>query len=110
MIDEEKLIDDIEVLPFIHGRYDHKNANIDFISGVETMYEMVMNKIKEQPKISKWIKCSELPEHSNEVLIFNGKSYSVGYYDGKSWVNAIHPVEWQEINHEHRQSDQKLYQ
>lgn len=47
-----------------------------------------------------WIPCSEPPKHNNEVLIFNGKSYSVGYYDGKSWVNAIHPVEWQEIRHE----------
>ena len=48
----------------------------------------------------KWNPCSEPPKHSNEVLIFNGKSYSVGYYDGKTWVNAIHPVEWQEIRRE----------
>ena len=47
-----------------------------------------------------WIPCSEPPKHNNEVLIFNGKSYSVGYYDGKTWVNTIHPVEWQEIKHE----------
>ena len=47
-----------------------------------------------------WIPCSEPPKHDREVLIFNGKSYSVGYYDGKTWVNAIHPVEWQEIRHE----------
>ncbi len=47
-----------------------------------------------------WIPCSEPPKHDKEVLIFNGKSYSVGYYDGKTWVNAIHPVEWQEIQHE----------
>lgn len=47
-----------------------------------------------------WIPCSEPPKHNKEVLIFNGKSYSVGYYDGKTWVNAIHPVEWQEIRHE----------
>lgn len=47
-----------------------------------------------------WIPCSEPPKHNNEVLIFNGKSYSVGYYDGKTWVNTIHPVEWQEIQHE----------
>ena len=40
-----------------------------------------------------WIPCSEPPKHNNEVLIFNGKSYSVGYYNGKAWVNAIHPVE-----------------
>lgn len=47
-----------------------------------------------------WIACSEPPKHTNEVLIFNGKSYSVGYYDGKTWINAIHPIEWQEIRHE----------
>lgn len=47
----------------------------------------------------KWILCSNPLSHTNEVLIFNGKSYSVGYYDGKEWINAIHPVEWQEINH-----------
>lgn len=46
-----------------------------------------------------WIPCSDPPKHTNEVLVFNGKSYSVGYYDGKTWVNAIHPVEWQEIRH-----------
>ena len=47
-----------------------------------------------------WIPCSEPPKDDREVLIFNGKSYSVGYYDGKTWINAIHPVEWQEIRHE----------
>lgn len=47
----------------------------------------------------KWISCSNPPNHTKEVLIFNGKSYSVGYYDGNEWVNAIHPVEWQEITH-----------
>lgn len=26
-----------------------------------------------------WIPCSNPPKHTNEVLIFNGKSYSVGY-------------------------------
>lgn len=55
---------------------------------------------KSQPKIGGWIPCSEPPKHDKEVLIFNGKSYSVGYYDGKTWVNVIHPVEWQEIQHE----------
>lgn len=50
-------------------------------------------------KIGGWIPCSDPPKHNKEVLIFNGKSYSVGYYDGKTWVNAIHPVEWQEIQH-----------
>ena len=62
--------------------------------------EVVERLIKSQPKIGGWIPCSEPPKHDKEVLIFNGKSYSVGYYDGKAWVNAIHPVEWQEIQHE----------
>lgn len=53
----------------------------------------------ENINMGKWISCSNPPSHTEEVLIFNGKSYSVGYYDGKGWVNAIHPVEWQEINH-----------
>lgn len=44
-----------------------------------------------------WIPADELPKDSKEVLIFNGKSYSVGYYDGKEWVNAIHPVKWKSI-------------
>ena len=47
-----------------------------------------------------WIPCSEPPKDDREVLIFNGKSYSVGHYNGKTWINAIHPVEWQEIRHE----------
>lgn len=44
-----------------------------------------------------WIPADEPPKDSKEVLIFNGKSYSVGYYDGKEWVNAIHPVKWKPI-------------
>lgn len=47
-----------------------------------------------------WIPCSDPPKHTNEVLIFKGESYSVGYYDKGTWINAIHPVEWQEIRHE----------
>lgn len=62
--------------------------------------EVVERLIKSQPQIGGWIPCSEPPKHDKEVLIFNGKSYSVGYYDGKAWVNAIHPVEWQEIQRE----------
>lgn len=62
--------------------------------------EVVENLINSQPKIGGWIPCSEPPKHNREVLIFNGKLYSVGYYDGKTWVNAIHPVEWQEIRHD----------
>lgn len=103
MIDEKKLYDDVKenCYPMIQ-----KNNSIE--NG------MTLNGIKqcidEQSKIGEWVPCSEPPKHPNEVLIFNGKSYSVGYYDGKTWVNTIHPVEWQEINHEPKQSDQKFYQ
>ena len=48
MIDEKRLIEEIEKLPFIHGRYDKKNANPHFINGVESMYEMIINLIKSQ--------------------------------------------------------------
>lgn len=58
-----------------------------------------MDIVEKHSEIGGWIPCSEPPKHNREVLIFNGKSYSVGYYDGKTWVNAIHPVEWQEIRH-----------
>lgn len=67
MIDEKILIEEIEKLPFIHGRYDKKNANPHFISGVESMYEMIINLIKSQPKADSRISCSEkLPPDSDE--------------------------------------------
>lgn len=65
----------------------------------DTIEELSSKLETENMYSSKWIPCSNPPSHANEVLIFNGKSYSVGYYDGRTWVNAIHPVEWQEINH-----------
>lgn len=69
MIDEKKLIADMEKLPFIHGRYDKKNANPHFISGVESMYEMIKELIKSQPKVGEWIPCSErLPEVGEYIL------------------------------------------
>lgn len=77
MIDEKKLIADMEKLPFIHGRYDKKNANPHFISGVESMYEMIKELIKSQPKVGEWIPCSErLPGEEAEQYIrdvYNGK-------------------------------------
>ena len=72
MIDEKKLIEELEKKPFIHGRYDHKNGNIDFISGIETWHEMVMHEIENAPKVGEWIPCSErLPEEGKVLLTIN---------------------------------------
>lgn len=97
MIDEKKLIDTLR--PY-YDKVLHQNISDDEKLAKHDMLSDVMVEIKGQPKIGGWIPCSEPPKHNREVLIFNGKSYSVGYYDGKAWVNAIHPVEWQEIQHE----------
>lgn len=51
MIDEKKLVEDIEELPLIHGRYDHENGNIDFIDGCSVMYRTILNLIENQPKL-----------------------------------------------------------
>lgn len=59
MIDEKKLIEELESMPYIHGRYDHENGNADFINGIETWHEMVLQKIKSQPKIGCWIPVAE---------------------------------------------------
>lgn len=56
MIDEKELIRDMNNLPFINEKYDHEHANIHFINGIETMYEMVINKINEQPKLNAELK------------------------------------------------------
>ncbi len=95
MIDEKKLIADMEKLPFIHGRYDKKNANPHFISGVESMYEMIKELIKSQPKVGEWIPCSErLPENAKHKGAFCPKyqvktKYGIteGWYnlDTESW-------------------------
>lgn len=70
MIDEKKLIADMEKLPFIHGRYDKKNANSHFINGTESMYEMIKELIERQPQIGEWIPCSErLPEKTSSYLV-----------------------------------------
>ncbi len=83
----------------------YSSYNLDFVfDWLEECFEIVNQAADTIEQSSEgcggWIPCSEPPKHTNEVLIFNGKSYSVGYYDGKTWVNAIHPVEWQEIRHE----------
>lgn len=90
MIDEAKLID----------KFGKKQDKVVLCSeSWETLLSYVKRFIKEQPKTDDWIPCSEPSKHTNEVLIFNEKSYSVGYYDGKIWRNAIYPVKWQEIHH-----------
>lgn len=75
MIDEKKLIEELEAMPLIRGNYDNENANHHFINGVESWHEIVMNKIKEQPKIGvpdicfgKWIPIEE--EELPEVEVF----------------------------------------
>ncbi len=86
MIDEKKLIEQIRTngIPG-EGFSDWEREN------------MVVNIINSQPKIGGWIPCIEPPKDDKQVLIFNGKSYSVGYYDGKTWVNATHPIKWKPI-------------
>ncbi len=81
MIDEKKLIERISGTP-----------------ALSKVMNGLIRIIDSQPKIGEWILCSEPPKDDKEVLIFNGKTYSVGYYDGKTWVNAIHPIKWREIN------------
>ena len=106
MIDEKKLIEHLETLTEFERKKSQESAEIGAFDMAtcyghgEYCYKNAINAAEEQPKIGGWIPCSEPPKHDKEVLIFNGKSYSVGYYDGKAWVNAIHPVEWQEIQHE----------
>lgn len=73
---------------------------IDIMREAADTIETLVSKLEaESIERGKWTPCCDPPKHDREVLIFNGKSYSVGYYDGKEWINAIHPVEWQEINH-----------
>lgn len=89
-----------------HGQI-HKHNNrytVNLLNQAADTIESLSAKLADMERSAEdyggWIPCSEPPKHDKEVLIFNGKSYSVGYYDGKAWVNAIHPVEWQEIQHE----------
>ena len=106
MIDEKRLIEEMEKLPFIHGRYDKKNANPHFINGVESMYEMIINLIKSQPKVDGWISCNEkFPPDSDEELLYfaqcKGPHYDheapivvdiVSYLNGE-WYNGLGSVE-----------------
>lgn len=65
----------------------------DVAIGINVVKEIIEN----FPQIDRWFPCNQPPNNDREVLIFNGKSYSVGYYDGKTWVNAIHPLKWKDI-------------
>lgn len=82
MIDEKKLIEELEQMPYIHGRYDHEHADHNFILGVESWHEIVMNQINEQPKLGEWIPCSErLPEDDRCVLVTLVYTYESDYKD-----------------------------
>lgn len=47
MISKKKLLEELEQLPFIKGRYDKVHANPSFIAGCESMYELIVDRIKE---------------------------------------------------------------
>lgn len=75
-IDEKKLLEELEKLPYINGNYDKKNANLLFICGAESFYEMVVDLINEQPKISlenktsDWIPVEKaLPKENGNYLV-----------------------------------------
>ena len=79
MIDEKKLIAEMEKLPLIHGRYDKKNANPYFINGAESMYEMIRELVERQPKVNEWIPCRErLPDEEARQYIINNLD-GIGY-------------------------------
>ncbi len=88
MIDEKKLIAEMEKLPLIHGRYDKKNANPYFINGAESMYEMIRELVERQPKVNEWIPCSEkLPEPYESVLVtakMEGDSHPLTYQGART--------------------------
>lgn len=70
MIDEKKLIAEMEKLPLIHGRYDKKNANPDFIDGIESMYEIIRELVKRQQKVDEWIPCNkQLPKYTSDYSV-----------------------------------------
>ena len=90
-----------ELREFKIGCIKDVHLAIDIMCEAADTIETLLSKLEvENMDRDRWISCNNLPSHTKEVLIFNGKSYSVGYYDGKTWVNAIHPIEWQEINHD----------
>jgi hypothetical protein len=49
LVDADKLIEVLNNMPYIKGRYDNANANEHFIFGCETVYEIVINMLENQP-------------------------------------------------------------
>ena len=94
MIEEKKLLSEISDL-----KKNMKSENSDYLKGYMSALSMIEGIISEQNKIGEWISCKNPPDSDREVLIFNGKRYSVGYYEN-GWVNTSNPVEWQEIRHD----------
>ena len=97
MIDEKKLIDELEAKPFIHGRYDRENGNINFICGIEIWHEMVLSTIENMPKVGEWIPCSErLPEDDSTVLgwlkwqAFDINPYAFVWFDKGEWCSEMY--------------------
>ena len=84
MIDEKKLIEELESMPYIHGRYDHENGSEDFTAGIEMYHEMVISKINEQPKIGNWIPVEERLPEDDKYILLSFENFSiplVGRYD-----------------------------
>ena len=96
MIDEKKLIAEMEKLPLIHGRYDKKNANPYFINGAESMYEMIRELVERQPKVNEWIPFTiddeglldcKIPDEGEEILVSDGVNVTIDLFmnDGNEW-------------------------
>lgn len=94
MIDEKKLIEELESLPLIHGRYDIAHANGDFISGIETWHETVIKTINKQPKVCPKFSFPTTSELAKEVAEKAMYEYE---YKGKTirqWIDEIQKREW----------------
>ncbi len=75
MIDEKKLISDLKKIPL-----DTTSGNIDFVLGMEKMYQMIMKEIEKQPATNdKWIFCSEKMPEKNQQVIYCDECGLVGF-------------------------------
>lgn len=87
MIDEKKLLEELEKLPYINGNYDKKNSNLLFVCGAESFHEMVVDVINEQPKISlenktsDWIPVEEALPKEHEVVLVWYEYFRYGDYN-----------------------------